>query len=98
MLAQLPVITGPTRVTARLRAAHPVPAHDHRRWRACLASWGIFAANIRNPHTRRARDRAVAEFLAWRADQGVPSVAAVQPLHVSAWIELQQQQTLRSPA
>ena len=25
----------------------------------------FFAANIRNPHTRRAYGRAVAEFLAW---------------------------------
>jgi site-specific recombinase XerD len=31
------------------------------------------------------------EFLAWCNDQGVPSVVAVQPLHVAAWIEMQQQ-------
>src|SRR5580700_3934879 len=49
----------------------------------------FFAANIRNPHTRRAYGRAVAEFLAWCDDQGVASVAAVQPLHVAAWIEQQ---------
>jgi site-specific recombinase XerD len=49
----------------------------------------FFAANIRNPHTRRAYARAVAEFLTWCDDQGVPSVAAVQPLHVAAWIEQQ---------
>jgi integrase/recombinase XerC len=53
----------------------------------------FFAANIRNPHTRRAYGRAVAEFLAWCDEQGVPSVAAVQPLHVAAWIELQQQES-----
>ena len=45
--------------------------------------------NIRNPHTRRAYGRAVAEFLAWCDEQGVPSVMAVQPLHVAAWIEQQ---------
>jgi site-specific recombinase XerD len=33
----------------------------------------------------------VAEFLAWCEDNGVPSIAAVQPLHVAAWIEMQQQ-------
>jgi hypothetical protein len=44
----------------------------------------FFAANIRNSHTRRAYGRAVAEFLAWGDDQRVPSVAAVQPLHVAA--------------
>ena len=49
----------------------------------------FFASNIRNPHTRRAYGRAVADFLAWCEDHGVASIAAVQPLHVAAWIELQ---------
>jgi site-specific recombinase XerD len=39
----------------------------------------FFAANIRYPHTRRAYGRAV-------------TIAAVQPLHVAAWIEAQQKQ------
>jgi hypothetical protein len=43
----------------------------------------FLAANIRNPHTRRAYGRAVDEFLAWCDDRGVPSVAAVQPLSFS---------------
>jgi integrase/recombinase XerC len=49
----------------------------------------FFAANIRNPHTRRAYSRAVGEFLAWCADAGVPSIAHVAPLHVATWIEAQ---------
>src|SRR5690242_13367883 len=49
----------------------------------------FFAATIRNPHTRRAYGRAVAEFLAWCARAGVPSLAAVQPLHVATWVEAQ---------
>jgi site-specific recombinase XerD len=49
----------------------------------------FFAANIRNAHTRRAYSRAVADFLAWCDMHGVPSIAAVQPLHVATWIELQ---------
>jgi site-specific recombinase XerD len=57
--------------------------------RASLRFLEFFAATIRNPHTRRAYSRAVAEFLAWCADVGVPSIAAVQPLHVATWIELQ---------
>ncbi len=57
--------------------------------RAFLRFLEFFAAAIRNPHTRRAYARAVADFLAWCGDHGVPSVAAVQPLHVAAWIELQ---------
>jgi hypothetical protein len=40
-----------------------------------------------HPHTRRAYARAAEEFLAWCASLGVPSIAAVQPGHVAAWIE-----------
>ena len=47
----------------------------------------FFAANIRNPHTRRAYARAAEEFLAWCATAGVPSIGAVQPVHVATWIE-----------
>jgi site-specific recombinase XerD len=56
---------------------------------ASLRFLEFFAANIRNPHTRRAYSRAVADFLAWCAAHGVPSITAVQPLHVATWIELQ---------
>ena len=49
----------------------------------------FFAANIRNPHTRRAYSRAASDFLAWCAAAGVPSIAAVMPLHVATWIEMQ---------
>ncbi len=52
-----------------------------RRW--------FFAARIRHPNTRRAYGRAVADFVAWCEDNQVASLAAVQPLHVAAWIELQ---------
>jgi site-specific recombinase XerC len=55
--------------------------------RAAMRFLEFFAANIRNPHTRRAYYRAAEEFLAWCASVGVPSIAAVQPLHVSTWIE-----------
>lgn len=47
----------------------------------------FFAANIRNPHTRRAYVRATGEFLGWCAARGVTSIAAVQPLHVAGYIE-----------
>ncbi len=57
--------------------------------RAGIRFLEFFAAAIRNPHTRRAYGRAVADFLAWCADQGVPSITAVQPLHVATWIEMQ---------
>ena len=57
--------------------------------RAGIRFMEFFAANIRNPHTRRAYMRAVADFLAWCEDVGVRSIAQVQPLHVAAWVELQ---------
>jgi site-specific recombinase XerD len=47
----------------------------------------FFAANIRNPHTRRAYYRAAEEFLTWCASAGVPSIVAVKPVHVATWIE-----------
>src|SRR5580658_5067568 len=55
--------------------------------RASMRFLEFFAANIRNPHTRRAYARAAEEFLAWCADVGVPSIADVQPVHVVTWIE-----------
>jgi site-specific recombinase XerD len=49
----------------------------------------FFAAQIRNPHTRRAYGRAVGEFLTWCENSGVTSLPQIQPLHVASWIELQ---------
>jgi integrase len=50
---------------------------------AALRFLEFFAANIRNPHTRRAYARACAAFLDWCAEVGVPSLAAVRgPRHV----------------
>ncbi|MGF6874012.1 site-specific recombinase XerC [Paraburkholderia sp. MM5477-R1] len=51
----------------------------------------FFASAIRNPHMRRAYARAAGDFLAWCTGAGVPSITAVQPLHVAAWIERQTQ-------
>lgn len=53
--------------------------------RALVAAAGMrflefFAANIRNPHTRRAYARAAEEFLAWCARVSVQSIAYVQPV------------------
>jgi site-specific recombinase XerD len=55
--------------------------------RAGMRFLEFFAANIRNPNTRRAYARAADEFLGWCASVGVPSIAAIQPVHVAAWIE-----------
>jgi hypothetical protein len=70
--------------------AHVVPALIAAAGeRASLRFLEFFAANIRSPHTRRTYSRAVSEFMTWCEDNGVTSIAAVQPLHVSAWIEQQ---------
>ena len=55
--------------------------------RAQLRFVEFFAVTIRNPHTRRAYGRAIGEFLGWCSLHGIPSLAAVQPLHVATWIE-----------
>ncbi len=55
--------------------------------RASMRFLEFFAANIRNPHTRRAYARPAEEFLAWCASVGVPAIGAVQPVHVATWIE-----------
>ena len=90
MTEQLPATIHRATRTASLHAAHVVPALIAASGeRASLRCVEFFAANIRNPHTRRAYSRAVAEFLAWCDGQGVPSVETVQPLHVAAWIEQQ---------
>ena len=57
----------------------------------------FFTAHIRNPNTRRAYARATSEFLTWCQSIGVADLAAVAPLHVATWIELQSQ-TLAAPS
>ncbi len=47
----------------------------------------FFTVTIRNPNTRRAYARGIGEFLGWCEQRGVLSIAAVQPLHVAAYIE-----------
>ncbi|MDT7555444.1 MAG: hypothetical protein QOI16_4315 [Pseudonocardiales bacterium] len=86
MSAQLPASSSEPRPS--VARAHVVPAliavEGERASRRFLE---FFAANIRHPHMRRAYSRAGAEFMTWCEDNGVTSITAVQPLHVSAWIE-----------
>lgn len=55
--------------------------------RAAYRFLEFFTAQIRNPNTRRAYAKAVAEFCAWLEDAGVPSIAAVSSIHVAAFVE-----------
>jgi integrase/recombinase XerD len=46
----------------------------------------FFIATIRNGNTRRAYDRAVADFLAWCEGHGL-TLPGIEPVHVAAYIE-----------
>src|SRR5208337_5139856 len=50
----------------------------------------FFAANIRNPNTRRAYARACGTFFAWCEDRGL-TLATIRPFDVSTYIESRQQ-------
>lgn len=56
----------------------------------------FFTVTIRNPNTRRAYARATGDFLRWCEMHGIPSLTAVQPVHVAAHIE-QMTKTLSPP-
>lgn len=55
--------------------------------RAAQRTLEFFAANIRNPNTRRAYARAAAEFSSWCQAHGLVDVCQVQPVHVAAYVE-----------
>jgi hypothetical protein len=55
--------------------------------RASMRFPEFFARRHRQPAHAPAYARAAEEFLAWRAEAGVPLIAAVQPVHVATWIE-----------
>ncbi len=57
----------------------------------------FFKANIRNPNTRKAYARAMNQFAVWCALNRLEDLAAIEPLHVSAYIE-QLQQRLAAPS
>jgi integrase/recombinase XerC len=71
---------------ARLSPALPtlVATADEHAQRRFLE---FFAANIRNPNTRRAYALGIGEFLGWCTQRGILSIVAIQPLHVAAYIE-----------
>lgn len=48
----------------------------------------FFTAQIRNPNTRRAYGRDVAQFLGWCEARGVPGLGEIHTLHVAAYVEL----------
>ena len=65
--------------------------------RASYRFFEFFTANIRNPHTRRAYARAAVEFFDWLAARGVRELAAIESVHVAAYIEQLQRRAPRRP-
>lgn len=55
--------------------------------RASYRFFEFFTAQIRNPNTRRAYARAAMEFFDWLAARGVTQLAAIESVHVAAYIE-----------
>ncbi len=49
--------------------------------------WEFFTARIPNEHTRRAYFAAARSFSRWCEQQGLTELAAVQPIHVAAWVQ-----------
>lgn len=58
------------------------PPHVHMRFLE------FFAANIRNPNTRRAYAKAARDFLLWCSGHGVQMLEEIAPIHVAAWVEM----------
>jgi site-specific recombinase XerC len=56
--------------------------------RAGMAFLEFFTAKIHNPHTRRAYPALQMNFWLGARSVGVPSIAAVQRVHVATWIEV----------
>ena len=76
----------PSPNAADTRPALPIlfaPADERARTRFLE----FFAVHIRNPNTRRSYLRGAIEFGAWCEARGVATLAAVQPIHVAAFIE-----------
>jgi site-specific recombinase XerD len=47
----------------------------------------FFTANIRNPNTRKAYARAVAEFAAWCEQNGLHELRDIEPVQVATYVE-----------
>jgi site-specific recombinase XerD len=67
---------------------HSVPMLYAPTARAAKRFIEYFAANIRNPNTRRAYLHAVVEFSSWCETQKLEEILDIEPLHVAAYIEV----------
>lgn len=79
----------PTRRSAISSSMPGLPALCVRDKRTARRTAEFFAAQIRNPNTRRAYLRATKEFSEFCEAGGLTELGQVQPLHVAAWVESQ---------
>ena len=85
MTARLPIMRDANTRTISPHPSNVVPALIAAAGgRAARRLMEFFAANIRNPHTRRADAHAVAGFMTWCDANRVGSITEVPPLHVAA--------------
>jgi site-specific recombinase XerD len=73
--------------SAGVRSTATVPALYAPTAQAAKRFIEYFAANIRNPNTRRAYFHAVLEFSSWCEAQKFTEIVDIEPLHVAAYIE-----------
>jgi len=66
----------------------PVPALFAPDQKSARHFLEFFAANIRNPNTRRAYFRNVWQFADWCSAQGFDELLDIEPIHVAAYVEL----------
>lgn len=80
-VAQIPSIC------PRLRTQGTPPTLFFPDERATRRFWEFFTANIPNDNTRRAYFGAASRFSAWCLGHRIADLAAVQPVHVAAWLQ-----------
>ena len=76
-----------TRSASRSLAIGQLPALFTPTPAAAKSTLEFFTANIRNPNTRKAYARAVAEFAAWCGERGLDELGAIEPVRVAAHVE-----------
>ena len=86
-ISELTLAPSTRSTSAILGAQDQVPALFAVNAPAARRTFEFFAVNIRNPNTRKAYARAVADFAGWCDVRGIVDVRQVQPVHVAAYIE-----------
>ena len=82
LVPAVPALIAITSTNTHLVPVLIADAGDQAGWRYVE----FFAANIRNPHTRRAAERASTTFFGWCEEHGL-APNSIRPVHVVAWVE-----------